>query len=146
MQKRRSASSPPSVIYSLTLISLSQKRLGPYLFLSLVAPRPHTPRCFSMVLAFHAPADKQSPLGFAACSEGLKNSIASIILANPLGRKLESQPKHLKIGGFCDFQLHPFICRKGLGVSRIFFGSLLFEKKKNKSLLLLFEKENNHFH
>ena len=37
--------------------------------------------------------------------------------------------KNLKIGGFCDFQLSPFICRKGFGESRIFFGSFLFEKK-----------------
>ena len=37
--------------------------------------------------------------------------------------------KCLKIGGFCDFQLSPFICRKGFGESRIFFGSFLFEKK-----------------
>ena len=35
----------------------------------------------------------------------------------------------MKIGGFCDFQLSPFICRKGFGESRIFFGSFLFEKK-----------------
>jgi hypothetical protein len=36
---------------------------------------------------------------------------------------------NLKIVGFCDFQLSPFICRKGFGESRIFFGSFLFEKK-----------------
>jgi hypothetical protein len=28
-------------------------------------------------------------------------------------------------------ELSPVICRKGFGESRIFFGSLLFEKKKN---------------
>jgi hypothetical protein len=41
-------------------------------------------------------------------------------------------------------QLSPFICRKGFGESRIFFGSLLFEKKKNKISIMTQLSDKDH--
>ena len=57
---------------------------------------------------------------------------------SPEGHRLASHTQPLKIGGFCDFQLHPPHIGGGLGGGGCFFASFFAPKKVRSKMFLCF--------